>query len=178
MDDRSLLKHIDSAKQNFGTTCSKYSGAITVEFIRLGLLEHGISVSPREVYIKGVPIEIDLLVPRAGAIPEHRLLYHPEDVLVVFEIKNHGTFGEKTVEGIRNNFATIHKYNEKIHCWYVTLLERKGYKWAITKDTLGFSSYTLFWHSGSGKNYKVEPTGDWARLITDLHSACQRTDAT
>lgn len=176
MDDRTLLKNIDSAKKNFGATCSKYSGAITVEFVRLGLLEHRISVSPRDVYIKGVPIEIDLLVPKAVVIPEHHLLYHPEDVLVVFEIKNHGTFGEKTVEGIRRNFETIQKYNKKIHCWYVTLLERKGYKWAITKNTLSFSSYTLFWYSGSGRNHKVEPTGDWARLITDLYSVCQVTE--
>ena len=170
MDDYSLLKYIEEAKKNFGATCLKYSGAITVEFIRLCLLEHGLNISPRDVFIKGVPIEIDLLVLREGTIPEHGILYCPEDVLVALEIKNHGAFGVKTVNRIRNNFITIQKYNKKILCFYVTLLERKNYKWAINEETFGFSAYTLFWHYGSGKNYKVESTGDWERLINKLVS--------
>lgn len=104
MNDATLLDQINRAKEDFGTKCSKYAGAITVEFIRRALREHGISASPRDVFIKGVPIEIDLLIPKASTSPENGILYRPEDVLIALEIKNSGAFGEATIRRIKNNF--------------------------------------------------------------------------
>jgi len=170
MDDITLLDQINRAKEDFGIKCPKYTGAITVEFIRLALREHGISASPRDVFIKGVPIEIDLLIPRAGTSPENGILYRPEDVLIALEIKNSGAFGEAAVRTIKKNFMRIQQHGEQIDCFYVTLAERKGYKWAITEDNFGFPAYTLFWHSGGGKNRRYEPSGDWQRLICDISS--------
>jgi len=170
MDDTTLRDQINRAKEDFGIKCPKYTGAITVEFIRLALSEHGISTSSRDVFIKGVPIEIDLLIPRAGTSPENGILYRPEDVLIALEIKNRGAFGEGAVTKIKKNFMTIRQHNKQIRCFYVTLAERKGYKWAITEDNFGFPAYTLFWYSGSGKNRRYEPSGDWQRLICDISS--------
>jgi len=170
MDDVTLLDQINRAKEDFGIKCSKHAGAITVEFIRLALSEHGISASPRDVFIKGVPIEIDLLIPRADTSPENGILYRPEDVLIALEIKNSGAFGEGTIRRTKKIFMTIRQHNEQIGCFYVTLAEREGYKWAITNDNLGFPAYTLFWHSGSSKNRRYEPSGDWQRLIYDISS--------
>jgi hypothetical protein len=174
MDDITLLDQINRAKEDFGIKCSKYAGAITVEFVSRALRGHGISASPRDVFIKGVPIEIDLLIPRAGTSPENGILYRPKDVLIALEIKNSGAFGEETIRRIRKNFMTIQQHNEQIRCFYVTLAERKGYKWAVTEDNLGFPAYTLFWHSGSSKNRKYEPSGDLQGLINDISSVDNR----
>jgi len=170
MDGITLLDQINRAKEDLGIKCSKYAGAITVQFVRRAFREHGISASPRDVFIKGVPIEIDLLIPRAGTSPENGILYRPEDVLIALEIKNSGAFGEGAIRRIRKNFMTIQQHNKQIRCFYVTLAERKGYKWAVTEDNLGFPAYTLFWHSGSSKNRRYEPSGDLQRLINDISS--------
>jgi len=122
-----------------------------------------------------VPIEIDLLLPKASAVPENGILYQPEDVFIALEIKNSGAFGEETIRRIKKNFLTIQQRNKRIRCFYVTLAERKGYKWAIAEDNLGFPAYTLFWYSGSSKNRKFESSGDWQRLIDDITSVCQST---
>ena len=45
------------------------------------------------------------------------------------------------------------------------LAERRGYKWAVNTESLGFPAYTLFWHDGRGT---YTPTGDWQRLLGDL----------
>jgi hypothetical protein len=58
---------------------------LTVELIRDELKRAGLRISARDVFIKNVPVEIDLLIPKAEAKPEHGILYNPEDVLVVFE---------------------------------------------------------------------------------------------
>lgn len=175
MEDTKLLNQIRKAKTAFGTKCSKYIGAMTVEFIRLALREYNIAVSTRDVFIKGVPAEIDLLIPREGTVPTHGILYEAEDVLIALEIKNRGAFGEGTVTNIRKNFLAIQQKNKNILCFYVTLQEQKGYKWAVTEMNLGFPAYTLFLRSGSGKNERYESTGDWERLISHISSVYGET---
>jgi len=165
---RKILEEIDHAKNAFGTTCKKYTGSLTVEIIRNALSSNAIEISSRDVFIRGVPLEIDLLVAKKGIIPQNRLLYEPSDVLFVFEIKKLGSFGENTIKMIKNNFKTITKCNPDIQCFYITLAERRGFKWAITDDNLGFPAFTLFWYSGSGKNEKFESTSDWERLLDKI----------
>jgi len=47
-----------------------------VEVIRQALLDDGIPVSSRDVFIRGIPIEFDLIVPRHDASPPaDRILY-------------------------------------------------------------------------------------------------------
>lgn len=167
MDDVTLHDRISKAKADFGIKCGKYAGALTVELIKRALEERGITVSARDVFIKGIPIEIDLLIPKKDAIPEYGLLYQPEDVLAAIEIKNAGSFGDRTIATIKKNFLTINQHHAKIRCFYVTLTERKGFKWAISEQNIGYPAYTLFWHWGSGRNRKLESTGDWEKLIND-----------
>ena len=167
MTDTEILEAVAHAKKSCGK-CAKFAGALTVEVLRRALEEEGICVSARDVFIQGVPTEIDLLVPRADVVAEHGLLYAPEDVLVVLEIKNYGSFGEPTIGKTKDDFRAIHQRNAQICCAYVTLEERKGYKWAVSDENLGFPTYTLFWHSGSGAKYTRHPTGDWERLLRDI----------
>lgn len=168
-EERKIFETISNVKKNFGAKCAKFAGAITVEIIKYAFENHGILTSPREVFIKGLPIEVDLLIPKRGVVPEHGILYKPQDVLVVLEIKNYGSFGESTINSIKKNFGLISQLNKEIYCAYVTLTERKEYKWAISRENIGFPSYTLFWHYGSGKNFKIEPTGDWKKLLDDIN---------
>jgi len=175
MEDNEILTLVSALKRKFGGTCSKFSGAATVEIVKRALKNRGILSSRPGVFIRGIPIEIDLLIPREGAVPEYGLVYEAEDVLAVLEIKNHGSFGEGTISRIRQGFQRIHKLNKKIYCAYVTLMERKGYKWAITESNLGFPGYTLFWHSGAGANYRAESSGDWERLVDDISKIVQNT---
>jgi hypothetical protein len=139
------------------------------------------------VFIHGVPVEIDLLIAKSDAVPVDDLLYQPHEVLVAFEIKNSGSFGDSTIQRTRYCFDLIQNQNPKIRCAYVTLAERKGYLWAIDDATIGGQAtagtggqttaatrprkaYTLFWHNGSLRNRTYEPTGDWERLIADVRS--------
>jgi hypothetical protein len=169
MEDCKMSETISTAKKDFGIKCKKFAGAVTVEVIKHNLENHGILTSPRDVFIRGLPIEVDLLIPKRGTIPEYGILYEPQDLLVVLEVKNYGSFGESTINNVKKNFERIRELNREIYCAYVTITERKGYKWAISEKNIGFPSYTLSWHHGSGKDSGVERTGDWKRLLDDIN---------
>ena len=170
MEDYQLLKRIETAKDSFGVKCRKYAGSVTVELILQAFKNHGIQCSPRDVFIKGVPNEFDLLIPEVGVIPENDLLYQSHEVLAALEIKKQGSYGESTVMGIKKKFELVKRVNPKIMCAYVTIAERRGYKWSVLEENIGFPVYTLFWHNGSVKKFQIHSSGDWARLIKDLKS--------
>ena len=172
-DEHELLAGVQEDKEAFGVKCNKLTGAVTVELLRSALLDLGVAVSPRDVFIRGVPIEVDLLLPTRDGILSHGLVYEPEDVLAAFEVKYTGSFGEKALTNIRRSFTRIRAANPRIHCAYVTLAERKRYKWAATADNLGADAFTLFWHNGSSIARRYDPTGDWSRLVDKLKSLGQ-----
>lgn len=168
MNERELLKEIEKAQEIFSKNrYAKFSGNVTVELFKYALLLNGITTSPRDVFIRGLPLEIDLLIARAGTTPKYSLLYEPEDVLIVFEIKNAGSFGDETIKRIRHNYLKIKKCNPNISCFYVTIHERDNFKWKITEENTGFFAYSLFWYSSSGKN-KI-PSGEWNKLIDKIN---------
>jgi len=182
MNEHELLGLVLKAKANFakansGKNCSKYSGAVSVEIIRLALRQNGVNTSNRDVFIKGVPVEIDFLIVKSDAAPEHGLLYQSEDVLAAFEIKNTGSFGEATIENTKRCFSLIKRSNPKIYCAYITIAERRNFRWAVHEGNLGSPAYTLFWHSGGQKNIRYEPdkNWNWNRLITDLQALNKTT---
>lgn len=161
-----IQEKIESAKGD--CKCKKFTGALTVELIREALLKKGFNVSERDVFIKGIPIEVDLVISKKGTKPKNRILYQSEDVLVVLEVKSKGTFGESSIKSILKNFTLIKQKTKNIHCIYVTLSERKTYKWKATKNNIKSRAYTLFWHSGHESNMKFEPTCDWDKLMKNL----------
>jgi hypothetical protein len=177
MTEHEILAIVNNAKRKFGTKCGKYAGAVCAESIRAALRQHGVAASSRDVFIDGVPIEIDLVVPRPRAVAEHGLLYQPEDVLVAIEIKNSGSFGNATIETTSRTFATIRRKDSRISCVYVTLAERKGFRFAVTNENVGASAFTLFEHNGASKNREYKATGDWGRLIAHLSVLARRSNA-
>jgi hypothetical protein len=112
----------------------------------------------------GGPIELDLLIPRAGAIGKLDLLYEPADVGAVIEVKANGIIGKPALDRIRDAFGAVQRANSHIRCAYVALTERRGYRWAATDEILNAPAFNLFYYRGS-RITAAEPTGDWARLI-------------
>jgi hypothetical protein len=166
--ERELLSLVQEARRDFGPKCQKLAGSITVELIGDFLSRLGIPVSARDVFIRGVPVELDLLVPGPMTTPRHKLIYEPSDVLAAFEVKNLGAF-PGALASIRRSFDLIRSANPGIYCAYITLSERKNYKWKATAENLGADVYTLFWHNSSIKNRRFDPTGDWDKLISKLN---------
>jgi hypothetical protein len=170
MDDRELLKRVLEARQAFGMTCTKFTGAVTVELLREALVDYGFRLSPRDVFLKGVPVEINLLMLRHTARPLDGVSYEPSGVLAAFEVKSRGSFGAKSVESVRRSFAAVQDANASIACIYVALAERRNYRWAVTTERLGHEAFTFFWHTGSERNLAYESSGDWQKLLCKLES--------
>jgi len=143
--------------------CKKFRGALTVEVIREHLEHEGFPVSARDVFIKGLPVEIDLLIPKGGIKPDHGILFKPEDVLVVFEIKFSGNYGEKARTRLKEHFEEITASHNYIRCAYVTVIERFTYKWKIDPEFLGpnFGVFTLNWRDAG-------PEQGWDKLLAWL----------
>jgi hypothetical protein len=171
MDEQAILERVDEAWKNCGK-CPKYVGALTVETIREALQKHGILVSARDVFICGIPIEFDLLVPRHNApCPVDGILYRPEDVVAVLEIKASGLFDYNSKNRIEKCFEEVRQKNPKIFCGYVTLSERQSFH----EKNFGENewAYPLFWWRSLKGSEPYKPTGAWQKLLSKLHSCTE-----
>lgn len=167
-EDETILAEVVRQKRTLGIKCKKFSGSITAEVMRSHLREHGFSLSPRDVFIRGVDAELDLLVLAPTARPAYQLLYDPAHVTAVLEIKNHGSFGQQTIDTTRRVFDKVKAVAPGALCLYVTLREREGYKHAVTPENLGYPAFTMFLHKGSAKKAETWRTGQWESFIEQL----------
>ena len=164
---KEIVERARKAKQNFGPSYpKKFGGAVAIEILREALGEEGIRTSRRDVYIRGIPSEIDLIIPRTDDKPWLDLLYEPQQVAIALEIKKTGSFGQKGRDKIRDDFAQL--TNAGIGCAYVSLEERQNYKWRPKEmDTaFGYPCFNLAWHEKD--NGPLFQTDDWERLIAFL----------
>lgn len=76
-DEHDFRSRVETAIRAFGVNCSKLAGAVTVEVSRTALLESGMSVSPHDVFIRGVPVEFDLLITAPNTAPTYGVVYNP-----------------------------------------------------------------------------------------------------
>jgi hypothetical protein len=90
---------------------------VTVEVFRCALMNNGYSVSPRDSFVRGIPLEVDMLIVRPDAAPQHNCLYQPRDVLAAVEVKNYGSFGDSTIATTKANLDRIRGGH-----WYTVLL--------------------------------------------------------
>jgi hypothetical protein len=165
MTGEEIVRQARSASKDFQLTSRKFSGAMTAELVKKGLLDAEIQTSARDVFIRGTPFEIDLIVPYRGEEPTLGLLYEPRQVAAALEIKKMGSFGKQTLQTIRNNFNRLREL--KVACAYVTLEERKSFRYKATEENLGgFPCFTLAWHKVS--DGPLEDTQDWDKLLTFL----------
>jgi len=69
MNEYEILEAVRAGHEGFGCRCQKFSGALTVQIIRRALEKHGVRASPRDVFMRGLPFEIDVLVAKRGTEP-------------------------------------------------------------------------------------------------------------
>jgi hypothetical protein len=124
--DEDLLNYVREAIQNGPKNkrrCTKLSGAATTDALRLGLRTHGIRTSERDVYVKGMSTEIDLIVPRMACDTCGRTVYDAAEVLVAFEVKKRGISDKGGLTKIRCDFSAYSAACGGAKCMYVTLTE-------------------------------------------------------
>jgi hypothetical protein len=165
MKEKQLLALLDKGKQLLSVKCKNFSGALVVELLIQAFNERHIPVSRPNVYMVGLPTEIDLVIPRKDAQPEFEILYKPKDILAVLEIKASGLFNKETASKIGDTFKAVQSIEPSIFCAYVTVSERFSYKYKATKEVVGFPVYTIAWHSGPDNNHKYDFTGDFSKLL-------------
>jgi len=173
MLEQELFGLLKQGKQSLGVQSKKFTGALVIEILRRAFQECGIETSRPNVYLKGLPFEVDLVILRRHANVEFEILYSPADVLAVLEIKTSGIFNKEESPRIRSVFEAIKAINPSIFCAYVTISERQSYKYKATEEKLGFPVYTLAWHHGSDDSREYESTGDFSRLLAQLASLRQ-----
>jgi len=164
MTGEEIVRQVRNASEGFQLTCRKFAGAVTAELMKKFLADEGILTSARDVFIRGVPLEIDLIVPHSGEEPSLGLLYEPQQVAAALEIKKMGSFGEPTLRTLKKNFNLLRGLNVK--CAYVAIEERQSFCWKATEENIGgFPCFTLAWHKGP--QVLIE-TQDWDRLLAFL----------
>lgn len=148
----------------------KFIGALTIELLRKGLIKEGFNVSNRDVFIIGMHNELDLIILKKKQKARENLLYYPDQVVAVFEIKFNGTYTKNDISNIKKVFRSIKRLNKKILCLYLTISENSNFVYYPEEKKLGDYSFFLFLREISpledaiekGKLYK---TGDWNKLI-------------
>ena len=99
MDGISLKVEIE--KMKLRNSSKKFSGAITTEIFKKKLEKLGFNVSSTNVFIEGIPYELDLLIYKKGTSPDFGILFKPENVSAVFELKSLGAIGKESVDRIK-----------------------------------------------------------------------------
>jgi hypothetical protein len=145
---------------------TKLTGAVTAEVIRRHLISRGLAVSARDVFVEGNPVEVDLLVHRVGAAPMAGIIYDPDDVRAVLEVKYSGVYDRAVLPALREKFDRLTKMRPLIHCVYVTVLERRGFRYAATTKALGYPAFTLHWYQRTRED--AYDSGDWEKLVSYL----------
>lgn len=177
MNEREILEQINNS-WDFCEKCPKFVGALTVEIIRKALLDDGIPVSSRDVFIQGIPIEFDLIVPRQGANPSaNGILYKPEEVIAVLEIKASGMFDYNYKKRIKECREKVQKKNPSIFFGYVTLSERRSFHEKNFHEDEW--TYPLFWWrplKALTEHEHYTSTGFWQKLLSELHSASMHNE--
>ena len=154
------------------TKCDKFVGASTIELIRNKLLSLALNVSNRDIFIQGVPHELDLLIAKNDVKPIENVLYLPPDVLVVFEIKFRGCYGKPSLNNVKEVFDSVKKVNDKIECFYATVSENSRYKYRATYEKLGYECFELLTRETNLERAlsmnSIRTTGDWQKLLSRL----------
>jgi hypothetical protein len=142
---------------------TKLTGSLCVEMIRENLTKSDIPVSPRDVFIAGIPDEIDLIIPHRSAQPKYGVIYEPSDVAGVLEVKYSGAYSRDVVPNLCERFTRIVSTCPNVSCAYLTVCENERFKQRVTTERLKFQSFTLYWVN---RNYTVERIGDrWESVV-------------
>jgi hypothetical protein len=165
---KELVERVRKAKTDFGDYYpKKFGGAAAIEILRVALREERIETSRRDVFIRGIPLEVDLIVPRKGAKPWLDLLYEPQHVVVALEVKKYGVYGEKARDKLKKNFASLWK--KGVNCAYITFEDRESYLWRPKEEFLGFPCFALAWtERDNGELKSTKEDENWEAFVKYL----------
>ena len=166
-----ILREINDALRRFGEVRprlrTKLTGAVAAEVVREHLVRDGFPVSLRDVFIRGVTSELDLVLPAVDAKSDCNLVYDPQDVRAVLEIKYSGVYNRQVIPRLRECFDSVTSRCPGVFCACVVIHEREGFRFAANSADLGYPVYTLHWWSGARAN--ARDTGEWTKLVNDLN---------
>jgi len=130
------------SRQKSEKTPQTKSGKATEIVIRNHLLKRGFNLTLNpNVKIQGSEIRNDLLLLKPKVNPS-KLMYAPNEVDVVLEIKNNAV-GDQSM-GIKINLDELSRISENLSFAVVVLSERKGYTHEITEEKLRNKKYRVF----------------------------------
>ncbi|MGA2543097.1 MAG: hypothetical protein ABSG78_16225 [Verrucomicrobiota bacterium] len=179
METRSIFQGINRITKPLSSVPkrerTKLTGALAIEAVRHQLLKSGFTVSGRDVFIGGIPTEFDTLVVRPTAKPAFGIVYNPSDVAALLEIKFSGAYSQQVLPHLRQLFDRVNRAHPHIQCIYVTVCERRTYKYRITSKALGWPSFTLNWWTDY-KNSDVCPGDAFEEVVTCIHSALSKAE--
>ena len=168
--ERVLLDYILELRKK--TFCRKFVGALTIELLKKEFAEFGLNVSNRDVFVEGVPNELDLLIAKKDAHAEANLVYNSDDVLAVLEVKFRGSYGKKNIDRIKAVFDSAIAANKNIECFYLTVSENSRYKHRATRAKLGYDCFELLTRDtnleSALKKDRIKETGEWQKLLERL----------
>ena len=174
MSDYKILKQFQEIESYFpiDRPMNKLIGALFAELVKFYLKTEGFCVTNRDIFIKGLPTEIDLMIVKKETRNKYDLIYDPNDILVVFELKKNGAYGKKDLEIYKNLFSNIRSLNKNIKCIYLTFTERTSYTYRITEEKLGFPVFELFPRLKGDFNYTnyTNSLGNWDKMVQFLKS--------
>ena len=101
MTGKLLVENARKTKRKLAAKCSKFAGAAATEILRRALAREGIATSARDVFIRGIGLEVDLVITRRMIKPEMGLIYEPQDVAIALEVKKSGSYGKGGLEKLR-----------------------------------------------------------------------------
>lgn len=131
-------------KQKSEKTPEKKSGNATEIVIRNHLLKRKFNVTLNpNVKIVGSNIKNDMLLlkPKPN-INSNKIMYAPNEVDMVIEIKNNAVANQSRI--IKRNFDELGGISEKFRFAVIVLSERRGYTHEITEEKLENKKYRVF----------------------------------
>lgn len=145
---------------------TKFTGALTIEIIRNHLIQVGLPVSSRDIYIRGYSSEFDLAVVKDNVEPVYGILYEPEDVAAIIEIKYSGVYSKDVPETVKRLFDGVRRRNTHIVCVYLSVCENPFFKYRIMSNTLGHPAFTLCWVNRSNEILTIgDPFDSFAETL-------------
>lgn len=159
MESIYLLKSLKSAEKSLGFSSRQFSGAICVSLLKELINSQGLSTSEKDVFIKDVPIEFDLLIVKPNSKPLHGLLWNPDNVIAALEVKKSGTISEDGIVKTNSDFGRLRTYHPHIKLFFITFSEIRS-KVAVIKRS--DDSFTFFIR----RNGKYSDTGDYERFLS------------
>jgi hypothetical protein len=130
--ERELLNNILLLQKT--TKGTKFVGAVTIELLRKEFEELDLNVSNRDVFVEGVPYELDLLITKKGTTAEANVVFDSKDVLAVLEVKFSGSYGKKNIDHVKAVFNSVTASNNSIKCFYLSISENSRYKYRATTE--------------------------------------------